>query len=106
MRYSVRLTAKAEADVDAALTWLRQQSAAAVVNRWFAQLSARIDTLHANPLRCGLAAESADLGLEIRELIFGRRLGRYRILFQVSGRTVNVLRVWHAARNAVSGSDL
>ncbi len=106
MRYTVRLTAKAEADVDAALTWLRQQTSEAVVSRWFAQLSARIETLQSNPRRCGLAVEHSDLELEIRELVFGRRLGRYRILFGISGNTVNVLRVWHAARDAVTGTDL
>jgi len=106
VRYGVRLTAKAEADIDAALSWLRQETSEAVVNRWFAQLRVCIETLQSNPQRCGLAAESADVRLEIRELIFGRRLGRYRILFDVSGRTVHVLRLWHAARDAVTGEEL
>lgn len=34
---------------------------------------AKIDTLETHAERCGIADESADLGVEIRELLFGKR---------------------------------
>lgn len=58
------------------------------------------------PERCGLAAEAEDVGLEIRELHFGKRQGTYRLLFTIRGRAVHILRVWHSARAAVQRDDL
>jgi hypothetical protein len=67
---------------------------------------AKIDTLEMQPLRCPLALEAAELGIELRELHFGRRRGVYRILFTVQGRTVHVLHIRHSARDAASPADL
>lgn len=106
MKYRVRLTAKAETDVEAVLRWFHEQRATAAGERWFSRLMAKIDTLEAHPQRCAVAAESEDLGLEIRELLFGKRHGVYRILFQIVNRTVHILRVWHTARDRVSQEDL
>jgi plasmid stabilization system protein ParE len=106
VNYRVRLTEKAEQDVDGVLEWFRDQAAMSAGGKWFAQLMATIDTLETMPERCGLAAESEDIGLDIREILVGKRHGIYRVLFQVQGRTVYVLRVWHGARDAVTRDDL
>ncbi len=106
MKYRVRLTGKAEQDVSEVLGWFRDQSAIEAGVRWFARLMAQIDKLETMPKRCGLAAESEDLGLEIRELHLGRRRGTFRLLFQIRGQVVYILRVWHSARDAVSPDDL
>jgi plasmid stabilization system protein ParE len=106
MKYQVRLTASAEQDAEGVLQWFDQQSAAAAGTRWFRQLLDRIATLESHPERCALAAEAADLGLDIRELHFGKRRGTYRILFQIDGRTVQILRIRHSARDIVSRDDL
>jgi plasmid stabilization system protein ParE len=75
MKYRVRLAAKAEADVDGVLRWFRDQQATAAGGRWFARLMVKIDTLETHPDRCAIAVESEELGVEIRELLFGRRHG-------------------------------
>jgi hypothetical protein len=67
---------------------------------------AKINTLETHPERCGIAVESEELAVEIRELLFGKRHGVYRILFQIDGKTVQILRVWHGAREHVSPEDL
>ena len=69
MKYRVRLTAKAEADVDGVLRWFQEQQASVAGGRWFARLLAKIDTLETHPGRCGVADESNDLGIEIRQLL-------------------------------------
>lgn len=74
--------------------------------RWYEQLMSKIDTLENNPQRCSLAAESQELELELRELLFGRRLGVYRILFIVDRNVVQVLRIRHAMRDSLSPADL
>ena len=106
MKYRVRLAAKAEADVDRVLRWFHEQQAAVAGGRWFARLMGKIDTLETHPDRCAIAVESEDVGIEIRELLFGKRHGVYRILFQIDGKTVQILRVWHGARDRVSPEDL
>ena len=105
-RYKVRLTSKAEDDVDRVLAWYRDQIAVEAGVRWFGQLMAKIDTLETNPQRCRLAAEAHELGLDIRELSLGKRRGVYRLLFEIRGQTVHILRVWHCARDALSRDDL
>lgn len=106
MKYQVRLTLKAEADLEGVLAWFREQEAIAAGSRWVAGVMQAIDRLETFPLRCELADESADLGLEIRQLRFGKRRGAYRILFQVEDHTVHILRVRHGAQDRVARDDL
>jgi len=65
-----------------------------------------LDTLESNPERCPMAAESTDLEVPIRELLLGKRQYKYRLLFIISDRTVFILRVWRAARAALTSKDL
>lgn len=106
MRYQVVLSDKAEADVATVLQWFRDHEASEAGRRWFNQLMDLVDTLEQQPDRCSLAAESDDLGQEIRELFLGRRRYKYRILFRVSGKTVQILRVWHGSRDSVTREEL
>lgn len=106
MSYRVVLTGKAEADVASVLKWFHDQQSIDAGSRWFAQLMARLDTLENHPERCSLAAESEDAGEEIRELLLGRRRYKYRILFRISGKTVEILRVWHGSRDSITREDL
>lgn len=106
MKYLVRLAAKAEQDVEEILAWFRQQSAPQAAQRWFANLMARIETLESHPERCTMAPEVEEIGSPIRELHFGKRKGTYRLLFQIEGRTIFIVRIWHSARDAISKDDL
>ncbi len=106
MKYQVRLTEKAEQDVATVLDWFGEPDALPAARKWFGQLMAAIDTLETMPGRCGVAAESADVGVEIRELLVGKRHGIYRVIFQLEKRTVFILRIRHAAREALSRDDL
>ncbi len=106
MRYSVRLTAKADADVDSILHRFSEQGSTVAGERWLRQLLSVLDTLELNPDRCPMAAESADLAVPIRELLLGKRQYKYRLLFIISNRTVYILRVWRAARAAFTSKDL
>ena len=98
MKYRVRLTAKAERDVDEVLAWLCRQGAASAAYRWHQRLLAAVDTLERQPERCPFAAEAEELGVELRELLFGRRNAVYRILFIVEQHTVYILHIRHSAR--------
>ena len=58
------------------------------------------------PERFGLAAEAADIDIDIREMLIGKRHGASRVVFQVQRRTVDVLRVWHSARDTATRDDV
>ncbi|MBX9788261.1 MAG: type II toxin-antitoxin system RelE/ParE family toxin [Pirellulales bacterium] len=100
------MTLKSLQDVENALGWFREQRAEAAGAKWFLRLMLAIDSLEQMPERFALTAESADLGAPIRELLVGYRRNTYRVLFEIRGRAVIVLRVWHSARQAVSSEDL
>lgn len=106
MKFQVRLSARAERDVDGVLRWFREQRATAAGGRWLAKLMSRIDTLEKQPDRCRLADEAPDVGIELRELLFGRRPSTYRILFEIQAPVVHILRIRHAARDALTPDDL
>ena len=63
-------------------------------------------TLEQSPDRCPLADEAGDFGLDLRELLYGRRRGVYRILFTIDGQTVTIHRIRHAAQDRLSPDDV
>ena len=57
-----------------------------------------METLTRHPLRCPRAAESDRFPEELRELLYGKRKNKYRIIFTIRGSEVVVLYVHHSAR--------
>lgn len=106
MAHRVILTEKAEADVESVLKWFAEERATDAGGRWYAQFMAKLETLEDQPERCSIAAESEELGQEIRELLLGRRRYKYRILFKLSGRLVVILRVWHGSRDSITREEI
>lgn len=106
MRYRLLLTDKALADIDSALDWFREQKATTAGQRWFTALWKALDRLESRPERCSPAVEAEDVGRDVRELLFGKRRGVYRVLFELRDNTVCILRIWHSARDAFTADDL
>ncbi|MCA9218762.1 MAG: type II toxin-antitoxin system RelE/ParE family toxin [Planctomycetales bacterium] len=106
MPYRVLITAKAEADVEVVLRWFRDQRAARAGKRWFNQLMAKLDALESDPERFPVAPESAEIAVEIREFLLGRKQSRFRVLFRIDGQTVTILRLWHGARDSITRRDV
>jgi len=97
VKYRVDLHPEAERELRRAFEWLRERSPGAA-ERWRQGLLAKARTLGSFPERCPIAPESKKLGHEVRQLLYGRRSGRYRLLFVVHRRTVTVLHVKHGAQ--------
>jgi plasmid stabilization system protein ParE len=97
MPYRVRITPKAESDLQAIYRYLR--SAAPVAARaWLQGMRKTIRSLDKYPERGRLAAESASFGEPVREVFYGRgNRGTYRILYSVTGNSVFVLHVRHGS---------
>ena len=105
MSHAIVIFPRAMADIRSAVDWRSRQSTSSAA-RLHAGLLAAIRSLVNNPERCPLADEAADIGLDLRELLYGRRRGVYRILFLIEGQTVNVLRVRHAAQDRLSAGEI
>ncbi len=97
MPFTVHITSRALREIDEALQWLSERSHAAAL-RWHERLVEAIHSLKDNPERCGLAPESEWYPGEVRQLLHGKRRGVYRILFEVRGNNVYILRVRHSAQ--------
>jgi plasmid stabilization system protein ParE len=65
-----------------------------------------VKSLAEQPERCGFAPEVEELGIELRQLLFGKRRSIYRVLFTVTAQSVNVLHIRHAARQPLRPGDL
>ena len=109
MEYRVRLSPEADDEIEEALRWIFERSARGAV-RWYNGLMEALQSLSHWPNRCPLAPENETFDEEIRQLLYGRRMNRYRILFTVEGREVRILHVRHGARrylrpNSGGGDD-
>lgn len=95
MAHRIHITALALLEISEKLQWLSRRSRPAAARR-HAQFLEAIRSLEINPEQWGLAPESSWHPGDIRQLLRGKRGGVYRILFEVRGNTVYILRVRHA----------
>ena len=105
MSFEVNFTLRSLADIDAAVAYRRGKSVSAAA-RWRAALLARVATLEQSPDRCPVADEAGDLGLDLRQLLFGKGRNVYRILFTIQSQTVVIHRVRHAAQDRLNLGDV
>lgn len=100
MKYRVIVQPGAENELEEACRWIAEDSpdhAAAWFNGWVDALK----TLAHSPRRCAKAPEDPFFEEEIRQLLYGKRRGVYRILFTIRKNEVHVLHVRHSARDAL-----
>lgn len=95
---TVYITDMARYEVEQAYEWLAKRSLYAAT-KWKAGLLLSITKLERLAKSCPLAPEAHVLGFELRQLIHGKRRGRYRILFEIRSDEVYVLRVRHGAQD-------
>jgi plasmid stabilization system protein ParE len=105
MAYVVHITDKALVEIDEAMGWYAKRSVPAAI-RWYLRLKQAIGSLEDNPDQNARAPESDWCDREIRQMLHGKKRGIYRILFEIRGDIVYVLRVRHGARNFLGADDL
>jgi len=110
MAYKVKLTMPAEADAYAAFKRI-QEVAPRSAEKWLRGLFRAIRTLEEMPARCLLIPEAGEVGHAVRQLLYGKGTGVYRIIFDVQeqaedGPRVRVLRIWHGSRDALTAEDI
>ncbi|HOB98315.1 MAG TPA: type II toxin-antitoxin system RelE/ParE family toxin [Verrucomicrobiota bacterium] len=98
MTCPVHIAGPAAAEIDEATAWIQARNPEAA-RRWYWGLLAAIEGLGRLPHRHPVArTESAHFGLVIRQLVYGKGVGRYRVLYTVTERAVFVLHVRHGRR--------
>ena len=97
MSYTVVITDTAWAEIEEAYEWLAARSGTAA-QKWKLGLLDLITRLERFPFASSVAPETDYFGREIRELLYGRRQHKYRILYEVKQDMVIVLRIRHGAR--------
>ena len=89
-KYKVILHSDAESDIESSFKWGCRAWGKENAKQWVQKLRRAIKKhLTSLPLACPVAPESEQLGVSIRHLI----VGRYRVLFTVTGKTVTILHV-------------
>ena len=101
MKFRVVVTARARADAVEAFRWLVERSPDAA-SRWYLGLEKAIASLATMPERHPVAEEESDqLGFTLRQMLYGRRRGIYRILFSIEQDTVTLHYVRHSAQGPI-----
>lgn len=106
MTHRVALTARAERDRDEAFAWYAENYSRDFALRWYNRVSRAIRSLRDDPLRCATARENEKFSFEVRELLFGGRRHKHRILFTLHDDLVLVLHIQHSARKDLTEEDL
>lgn len=73
MTYQVVLTDRAARDLDEAYRWYAERAPEAAT-RWYNGFLDALNSLGSNPERCPIAVETRKLSIEIRQLLYGRRI--------------------------------
>lgn len=103
--YQVEISSRALADIEQAFLFIRKE-APTRADAWLEGMIAAIYSLEEMPNRCAKAPESHELGVEIRQLLYGKRPGVYRVLFMLAGDVARVLHVRHGARKSLEADDI
>lgn len=106
MPFRVVFTRRANQDVGEKEAWLARLRGPAVA-RWRTRLLRAVESLEADPNTYPQAEEAAELGIDLRQLLFGRRRHVYRVLFTVEPhvQTVTIHHIRHSAQDRLSAQD-
>jgi hypothetical protein len=74
--------------------------------KWFVGITEAIESLSNSPLRCAKALECDKFPFELRELLYGTKKNKHRILFTVVDDVVNILHIRHSARRELKEKDI
>ena len=106
MARAVVIRPVASANLRGHARYISQRASQIAADRWLIAIQTTIARLATDADRYPEADEAADLGIDLREQLHGRRPHVYRILFTIIGDTVNVLRVRHAAQDRLAEDDV
>jgi plasmid stabilization system protein ParE len=102
--YSVKWTRAAAEELTAISQWIAKRNPPAAA-RWLEATESHVLTLKEFPERCSIAPEAKDCGSTVRQLVVGKRRGRYRVLFRVWHNEVQILQIIHGMRDMLTPEE-
>jgi len=106
MRLQVRVSGRAERDVDVIFEWISKRSADGAA-RWYAAYLESLRSLPNQAANCATAPEADGLAMELRQILFRTRKGSvYRTLFIIRDSVIYILGVRGQGQNLVTAEDL
>ncbi|MDA1266030.1 MAG: type II toxin-antitoxin system RelE/ParE family toxin [Planctomycetota bacterium] len=91
------ITPEAEAAIDRDIAYIRLQASQEIADRWYHGLTEAIRSLSSMPARCGVIPEQWLFDDELRQLLYGRKHHKRRIIFFIDDATVYVVRYQHGS---------
>lgn len=95
MDYQIVISPEARSQIDRDLEFIRRGASTEDADRWFTGLVAAIESLATMPTRCRLIPERDLVGLDLRQLLYGRRQHQRRIIFLIHDDVVLVVHYRH-----------
>jgi len=106
MKYAISTFWRARADIDQIYAWIAERSPEGAA-RWNEALEHAIDQLRSGADTFSAAPESANLGGEVRQILFKtRRGGHYRVIYTLAGSVVRLLRVRGPGQSQITADDI
>jgi len=105
MSFRVILTENAKDNLRHYYEWSAQHAPGAA-GRWLNRFHEALQTLSERPERCSLAPENDAEEKEIRQFVFGKRVGTFRVLFRIADEEVRVLHIRRAAMREADPEEL
>jgi plasmid stabilization system protein ParE len=106
MKFDVHLLWRAERDLDRIVTWLFERSPQGAA-AWHRAWKETVGILQDSADSYGLAPENEGHYLEIRQIMFRTRRGRYyRALYTIRGKDVYVMHIRGPGQDLVSPDEL
>jgi plasmid stabilization system protein ParE len=102
MQYEVCVAGQVEKQIEEVADYISSKSSPETAKRWTCAVRERMSRLKSFPFKHGLAPEAFDLGIQLRQIVFGS----YRVLYTVTDKTVNVIMLRHSARQPIELDDL
>jgi plasmid stabilization system protein ParE len=105
--FTVVFLRRAQREIADNMAWLESTLGLRAADRWrIGLLTGVISALGTDPQRYPQADEAVDLGVDLRELLHGRRRQVYRVLFTIDGETVYIHRDRHTTQDRLQPGDL
>ncbi|MBI1319076.1 MAG: hypothetical protein GC168_09025 [Candidatus Hydrogenedens sp.] len=99
MEYRIQFRKSFQRDLEDVHAYLREEAGKAVADTWLEEVLIPIEKLSSMPRRCPQVRDVETPWPDLRYFILGGGRGRYRILFDVSGDRVLVVRIVHCSRD-------
>ena len=105
MAFRVVVTPEAQAAIDRDVAYVRDHASARVAERWYRGLIAAIASLSDMPTRCGVIPEQPLFEVELRQLLYGGRQHKRRIIFWIDDDCVCVVSIQHGSLPPLRGVE-